>query len=55
LKEKGESQDSTTVKDSAFSKLDVWRSEFYTVSRIVMEKNPQSLEALDLIVILPGY
>lgn len=50
LKEKGESQDATTIKDSAFAKLDDWMSEFYAVARIAMEDNPQLLEALGLIV-----
>lgn len=50
LKEKGESQDATTIKDAAFAKLDDWMSEFYAVARIAMEDNPQLLEALGLIV-----
>ncbi|MFA9392075.1 MAG: hypothetical protein ACERKD_19855 [Prolixibacteraceae bacterium] len=50
LKEKGESQDATTIKDAAFGKLDDWMSEFYAVARIAMEDNPQLLEALGLIV-----
>lgn len=50
LKEKGESQDATTIKDAAFAKLDEWMSEFYAVARIAMEDNPQLLEALGLVV-----
>ena len=50
LKEKGESQDATTIKDAAFAKLDDWMSEFYAVAKIAMEDNPQLLEALGLIV-----
>jgi hypothetical protein len=50
LKEKGESQDATTVKDTAFAKLDDWMSEFYAVAKIAMEDNPQLLEALGLVV-----
>ena len=50
LKEKGESQDATTIKDAAFAKLDDWMSEFYAVARIALEDNPQLLEALGLIV-----
>jgi hypothetical protein len=50
LKEKGESQDATTLKDAAFAKLDAWMSEFYAVARIALEDNPQLLEALGLIV-----
>ena len=50
LKEKGESQDATTIKDAAFAKLDDWMSEFYAVAKIAMEDNPQLLEALGLVV-----
>lgn len=50
LKEKGESQDATTVKDTAFAKLDSWMSEFYAVAKIAMEDNPQLLEALGLVI-----
>ena len=46
LKEKGESQDATKAKDSAFEKMDDWMSEFYAVAKIGLEDNPQLLEAL---------
>lgn len=46
LKEKGESQDATKIKDAAFIKMDKWMSEFYAVARIGLEDNPQLLEAL---------
>ncbi len=46
LKEKGESQDATKMKDAAFDKIDDWMSEFYAVARIGLEDNPQLLEAL---------
>lgn len=50
LKEKGESQDATDLKDSAFARLDDWMSEFYAVAKIAMEDNPQLLEALGKLV-----
>jgi len=50
LKEKGESQDATTIKDAAFAKLDEWMREFFAVARIAMEDNPQLLEALGVVV-----
>ena len=50
LKEKGESQDATTIKDTAFAKLDDWMSEFYAIAKIAMEDNPQLLEALGKVV-----
>lgn len=46
LKEKGESQDSTKMKDAAFAKIDDWMSEFYAVARIGLEDKLQLLEAL---------
>lgn len=46
LKEKGESQDATKMKDTAFAKIDDWMSEFYAVAKIGLEDNPQLLEAL---------
>lgn len=46
LKEKGESQDATKIKDAAFAKTDDWMSEFYAVAKIGLEDNPQLLEAL---------
>ena len=50
LIEKGESQDATNIKDSAFAELDDWMSEFYAVARIALEDNIQLLEALGVIV-----
>ena len=50
LKEKGESQDATTKKDTAFANLDDWMKEFYAVAKIAMEDNPQLLEALGKVV-----
>ena len=50
LREKGESQDATTAKDTVFSELDDWMSEFYAVARIALEDNIQLLEALGVII-----
>jgi len=50
LREKGESQDATEAKDTAFAELDDWMSEFYAVARIALEDNIQLLEALGVIV-----
>lgn len=46
LKEKGESQDATKLKDTAFGELDDWMREFYAVAKIALEDNPQLLESL---------
>ncbi|MGD9931363.1 MAG: hypothetical protein AB7U05_15180 [Mangrovibacterium sp.] len=46
LREVGESEDTTQQKDAAFSKLDVWMSDFYAVAKIALEDHPQLLESL---------
>lgn len=46
LLKKGESQDATKLKDSAFGEIDDWMSEFYAVAKIALEDNPQLLESL---------
>ena len=46
LREKGESQDSTKLKDKVFGEIDDWMSEFYAVAKIALEDNPQLLESL---------
>lgn len=50
LREKGESQDATKAKDTAFAEIDDWMQEFYAVAKIALEDNPQLLEALGIIV-----
>lgn len=46
LREKGESQNATKAKDSAFAKIDDWMSEFFAVAKIGLDDKPQLLEAL---------
>lgn len=46
LREKGESQDATKMKDTAFVELDDWMNEFYAVAKIALKDNPQLLESL---------
>jgi hypothetical protein len=46
LKEKGESEDATEVKDAAIRNLEVWMSRFYRIAKIALEEKPQLLEAL---------
>ena len=46
LREKGESQDATKLKDKAFGEIDDWMSEFYAVAKIALEDSPQLLESL---------
>lgn len=50
LREKGESQDATKLKDAAFSKIRDWMSDFYEVAKIGLEDNPQLLESLGKMV-----
>ncbi len=50
LREKGESQDATKVKDAAFAIMDDWMSEFYAVAKIALEDKPQLLEALGKVI-----
>ena len=50
LREKGESQDATQLKDEAFNKIDDWMRRFYAVSRIALEDNPQLLEAVGKVI-----
>lgn len=49
-KEVGESEDATKQKDKAFSDLDEWMRELYSVAKIAMEDQPQLLEALGVFV-----
>jgi len=50
LKEKGEAQDSTIVRDEAFDELYNWYSEFRAVARIALADRPQLLEKMGIIV-----
>jgi len=46
LTEKGDSQNSTKIKDIAIAKMNNWMYEFFTVARIALKDNPQLLEVL---------
>lgn len=50
LREAGESEDATKLKDAALAKLDEWMSEFYAVAKIALDEHPQLLESLGLSV-----
>ena len=49
LKEKGEAQDATGIRDKAMDELDEWMSEFTGIARIDLEENPQYLEMLGIV------
>lgn len=44
--EKGENQDATKQKDAAFSDLEKWVKEFYSIAKIALEDHPQLLESV---------
>lgn len=44
--EKGESQQATKNKDAAFSELEKWVRELYSVAKIALEDKPQLLESI---------
>ncbi len=50
MREKGESQDATKVKNAALIQIDDWMSKFYEIAKIALEDQPQLLEALGVIV-----
>lgn len=50
LKEMGEAQKATGVKNEAVDALKDWMSDFISVSRIALEDSPQELEILGIVV-----
>lgn len=50
LKEEGESQNATKVKDMALGDLDNWMRDLIDVARIALEDKPQLLESLTVLV-----
>jgi len=49
LKEKGEAQEATQIRDAAFDELQDWISDFIAVARIALENQAQYLEALGIV------
>jgi len=49
LKEKGEAQDATEKRDSAFDTMQEWMSDFKSIARIALESQPQYLEMLGIV------
>ena len=45
-KEKGESQQATKDKNQAFSEIEKWVREFYSIAKIALEDKPQLLESI---------
>lgn len=50
LKEKGEAQDATIVRDTAFDQLYGWYSDFRAIARIALAGRPQLLEQMGFVV-----
>ena len=50
IREKGESQNATKLKDAAFGVIDDWMRDFYAIARIALEESPQLLESLGRLV-----
>lgn len=50
LQEKGESQQATKDKNQAFSELEKWVRDLYSVAKIALEERPQLLEGIAKLV-----
>src|SRR5690554_4535759 len=50
IREKGESQNATKLKDAAFGVIDDWMRDFYAIARIALEDSSQLLESLGKLV-----
>lgn len=50
LRELGESQEATRIKDEAMDDLSVWMEDFYIAAEIALENKPQLLESLGITV-----
>ena len=50
MKETGEAQQATQARQERFDALDRWMSDFLGVARVIFEDEPQTLEALGIVV-----
>ncbi len=51
IKESGESQEATKVRDKAMDELNQWISDYKAIAKIALKKNPQWIEKLGLEVV----
>ena len=49
LKEKGEAQNVTQLRDEAFDTLQDWMSDFIAISRIALEEQSQYMEMMGIV------
>ncbi|MCV9388806.1 hypothetical protein [Reichenbachiella ulvae] len=49
LKEKGEAQEATQIRDKSFEVLMDWYSDFIQIARVALEDNPQMLEIMGIV------
>jgi hypothetical protein len=49
LKEKGDAQSATEIRDTAFDDLQDWMSDFITIARVALEGQPQLLESIGIV------
>ncbi|MCG8581982.1 MAG: hypothetical protein MI866_18795 [Bacteroidales bacterium] len=50
IKERGEAQHATILKDEAMARLERWLREFYAVAKIALDDQPQLLETFGIVV-----
>lgn len=50
IKERGEAQHATQLKDETFASLDKWIREFYAIAKIALDDRPQLLETFGVVV-----
>lgn len=50
VRERGESQDATKIKNKSLERLHEWMNTFYRVAKLALKDHPQLLESLDQVI-----